>query len=247
MKPLRGERRDGGAPRRSIHRRAMDSIRAVRGALAPLGRRRVLVAAAFGLAPVVLLGGLLAGAGMWATSQPSFCSGCHPMEPFVDAWEVSSHQDVNCEQCHTPPGFFGFVGGKIAGLQVVVNYVRGDFEDYSFNAVVSNGSCLRCHEPVLEEKVHSTGTLPVVVSHRDIVEAGGKCIACHSTVAHGAAVPPGSRTHPTMSACIRCHDDQTAPLRCSLCHVRAPEGTAVPAEARAAPRGSDVAPTGPGG
>jgi len=189
-----------------------------REALAPVRKRHVLIAS-MGFMGFTMMGVLLfSAASFWWTSQPSFCGRCHVMEPYIAAWEQSAHRDVNCESCHLTPGFFGFVGGKIAGLQVVANYIRGDYEDYSFNAAVSNAACLNCHEEIMDENVHSAET-GVLVSHEDIIGTGGKCMFCHSTVAHGSAVAMGSATHPTMSTCLTCHNDEIAPLDCELCHV----------------------------
>jgi len=208
-------------------------ISGTRAALAPLKKRHILIAS-IGVMGFVLAGTLLfSAASFWWTSQPSFCGRCHVMEPYIAAWERSAHADVSCESCHLTPGFFGFIGGKIAGLQVVANYIRGDYEDWSFNAAVSNASCLQCHEDILAKNIHSADT-GVIVSHRNIVETGGKCMFCHSTVAHGAAVQMGSATHPTMATCLTCHNDEIAPLDCDLCHVgkRAPpEATASPTDA----------------
>jgi nitrate/TMAO reductase-like tetraheme cytochrome c subunit len=182
------------------------------------GERRVFVVSASVLG-VATVGVLLFSAGsFWWTSQPSFCNGCHVMNKYVQTWSASAHQDVNCEKCHLTPGLFGFLGGKIAGLQVVMNYIRGDYEDYSFSAAVSNASCLQCHRSIMDKNVHDARA-GVIVSHRNIVEAGGKCVSCHSTVAHGDAIPIGSATHPSMQTCLTCHNNDTAPLRCSLCHV----------------------------
>jgi nitrate/TMAO reductase-like tetraheme cytochrome c subunit len=172
---------------------------------------------------------LLSVFSFWWTSQPEFCARCHVMDDYVGTWARSPHQDVNCELCHTPPGFFGFVGGKVAGLQVVANYVRGDFEDHSFNAAVPNASCLRCHEPILEEQYTSRET-GVTVSHLHIIENGGKCMNCHSTVAHLEAVPIGSATFPTMDTCMKCHNGELAPTDCTLCHRQGPPGPSPPGE-----------------
>jgi nitrate/TMAO reductase-like tetraheme cytochrome c subunit len=188
----------------------------VRAALAPVGARRVIMAG-LGITGLLVVGMLLfSGFSFWWTSQPSFCNRCHVMKPYVAAWKESPHQDVNCESCHLTPGVFGFVGGKIAGLQVVMNYVRGEYEDYSFNAAVSNGSCLQCHGEIMERNIHRDG---IRVSHANIIGLGGKCLSCHSTVAHGEAVAVGSATHPTMTACLTCHNDEIAPLKCDLCHT----------------------------
>ncbi len=39
---------------------------------------------------------------------------------------------------------------------------------------------------------------------------------------NGKAVPVGSQTHPSMSTCLQCHNDDVAPLDCRLCHVGRP-------------------------
>lgn len=194
------------------------TLKSIRHALRPVGRKRVIAASltVFGIGIGALL--LVSGFSFWWTSQPSFCAKCHPMQKYVDAWEEGPHAEVNCEECHLTPGLFGFIGGKIAGLQVVMNYVRGNYEDYSFNAAVANASCLKCHEGILSASIHSQDT-GITVSHKDIIESGGKCMSCHSTVGHGDAVPPGSATHPTMQTCLQCHNDEIAPLDCDLCHV----------------------------
>lgn len=194
-----------------------DSVRAVNRALFGVGRRRLLIGGAVMLSTPAILVGAMSGYGLWATSQPSFCGSCHVMEPYLQAWDASPHRDVNCESCHIPPGTAAFVGGKIAGLQVVINYWTGNYEeDRSFNAVVGNASCLRCHEEVLEGTV--TGEDGLRVSHRGIVAEGGKCITCHSTVAHESAMKAGARTYPQMQTCFRCHDGTTASAGCTTCH-----------------------------
>ncbi len=192
------------------------SLRSTRSALSHVSRREVVVASLgmgiIGAAALVVF----SGASFWWTSQPSFCARCHVMRPYIDAWKQSPHKSVNCEDCHLTPGFFGYVGGKISGLQVVMNYIRGNYTDSSFNAAVGNASCLQCHQNILDGNIHSGG---ITVSHSNIIDAGGKCMYCHSTVAHGNAVPFGSQTHPTMQTCLTCHNNQIAPLQCDLCHT----------------------------
>lgn len=194
------------------------------------GRRRRYLVISTGL--LGFIGGavlLLSGFSFWWTSQPDFCARCHVMTKYVDAWNRSPHREVNCETCHTAPGFFGFVGGKIASLQVVASYVTGDFEDYSFNAAVPNAPCLRCHEDLLERTVTSPET-GVTVSHAHIIENGGKCMNCHSTVAHLETVSIGSATFPTMDTCMRCHNGEFAPTDCRICHRQGPPGPTSPTE-----------------
>jgi nitrate/TMAO reductase-like tetraheme cytochrome c subunit len=180
--------------------------------------KRHVVALSGGLLGVTMVGVLLFSAGsFWWTSQPSFCNRCHVMNKYVDTWSASAHHDVTCERCHLSPGLFGFLGGKITGLQVVMNYIRGNYEDYSFNASVQNASCLECHSDLLARNFTDRKT-GVTVSHLHIIQNGGKCMNCHSTVAHGSAVPPGSATFPTMDTCLKCHNGTIAPTDCDLCH-----------------------------
>jgi len=208
-------------------------LRSTREALAPVEKKHIFVAS-FGLMGIMTAVVFLASAlSFWWTSQPSFCGRCHVMATYIQAWERSAHQDVNCESCHLVPGFFGFIGGKIAGLQVVMNYIRGNYEDWSFNAAVPNVACIQCHEEILEKNLHGDET-GITVSHSNIVELGGKCMNCHSTVAHGGAVPIGSETHPTMASCLRCHNDTTAPLDCALCHTGKQPLAEMPVEETAA-------------
>ncbi len=210
-------------------------IAGTREALSPVKKRHLLIAS-LGLMGFSVAGVFLFSAvSFWWTSQPSFCNRCHVMEPYVAEWEQSPHRDVNCESCHLTPGFFGYLGGKISGLQVVANYIRGDYKDWSFNAAVSNNACLQCHETILAKDIHDTKT-GITVSHANIIGMGAKCVQCHSTIAHGSAVAVGSQTHPTMATCLTCHNDKIAPLKCDLCHTgrEPPSGTPVPTPATAA-------------
>lgn len=214
------ETSSGAASAGAVSRRrpaVADSVRALHRAVFGVGRRRLLVGGAVMLGlPALALAGMTAY-GVWATSQPSFCGRCHVMKPYVQAWEASPHRGVNCEQCHIAPGPAAFVGGKIAGMQVVINYWTGNYEqDRSFNAVVPNSSCLRCHESVLEGTV--VGADGLRVSHSGIVSLGAKCMTCHSTVAHESAMKVGARTYPDMDTCFRCHDGTTASAGCTTCH-----------------------------
>ena len=65
------------------------------------------------------------------------------------------------------------------------------------------------------------------VQHKHLIEAGFLCMRCHSTEAHGDAVPEGSRTYPIMDQCLICHNNhydarrrQVATSRCDLCHAK---------------------------
>jgi hypothetical protein len=90
---------------------------------------------------------------------------------------------------------------------------------------VLNQSCRRCHNNDL--LFHPVSKNGIRVQHRHLIEAGFLCMRCHSTQAHGDAVPSGSRTYPSMDQCLICHNNQykapngqVATSRCDLCHTK---------------------------
>jgi nitrate/TMAO reductase-like tetraheme cytochrome c subunit len=185
----------------------------------------------------VLLTVIVVGTGvaLVATSQPQFCATCKSHKPYVAAYEKSRHNHVNCEQCHSIPGPFFFLTAKLQALQQPIHQLTGSYEKPILGTVL-NQSCRRCHTNKTLFKVISVNGIRV--QHQHLIEAGFLCNRCHSTVAHGMAVPPGSRTYPSMDQCLLCHNNQykdaqgqVATSRCDLCHVKPPPG-ALPATHR---------------
>lgn len=171
------------------------------------------------------------GVALAATSTTAFCGLCHNMKASVSAYRHSVHKGVNCEQCHSRPGPFFFLTAKLEALQEPVKQITG-YETPILGTVV-NASCRRCHtDAKLFPTVSRNG---INVNHKHLIEAGYQCTTCHSTIAHGNAVPAGSQTQPTMDKCLVCHnndyraaDGTVAVSRCNLCHVE-PAAGAVPA------------------
>lgn len=224
-----GDAGSGGEPKKEGIGNPVGTVKEIhRTVMGTLGPKRVIgtTLLLLGIGGGALL--LASGFSFWWTSQPSFCGKCHPMQVYIDGWERSPHAEENCEHCHIPPGLFGFMGGKIAALQVVMNYVRGNYEDYSFSAAVPNASCLRCHEGIMAEDIFIPDK-GLKVSHRNIIGAGAKCVSCHNTVGHDTAVPAGARMYPTMDKCMGCHNDIIAPSACQTCHTDMKPGTKPPA------------------
>lgn len=186
--------------------------------------RKVVVTA------VVVTGFLvLVGVSLLWTSTASFCGLCHIHKAAVAAVKNSAHASVNCEQCHTKPGPFFFLTAKMEALQQPVKQFTGDYEE-PILGVVQNASCRRCHTD--EQLFPTISRAGINVNHKHLIEAGYQCVGCHSTVAHLDAVPPGSRTYPTMDQCLVCHNNNyTAPDgtvavgTCDLCHIKPAPGT----------------------
>jgi len=164
------------------------------------------------------------GVALAATSAPRFCAVCKSHIPYVDEYEKSAHRDVNCEQCHSKPGPFFFLTAKLEALQQPIHQVLGNYEKPILGAVL-NQSCRRCHNnDLLFRPVSKNG---IRVQHKHLIAAGFLCVRCHSTQAHGDAVPAGSRTYPSMDQCLLCHNNQyksadgkVAVSRCDLCHTK---------------------------
>jgi nitrate/TMAO reductase-like tetraheme cytochrome c subunit len=164
------------------------------------------------------------GVALAASSTPQFCSLCKSHIPYVDEYDKSAHRDVNCEQCHTKPGPLFFLTSKVEALQQPIAQLTGDYEKPILGYVL-NQSCRRCHSnKTLFDPISKNG---IRVEHKHLIEAGFLCMRCHSTVAHGSAVPVGSRTYPVMEQCLICHNNNyTAPdgtvatSRCDLCHTK---------------------------
>jgi nitrate/TMAO reductase-like tetraheme cytochrome c subunit len=182
---------------------------------------------------VILLTVVVVGIGvaLAATSTGLFCSTCKTHVPYVDEYKKSAHRSVNCEQCHSKPGPFFFLTAKLEALQQPIAQITGDYEQPVLGYVL-NQSCRRCHTNETLFKTVSKGGIRV--NHKHLIEAGFLCMRCHSTIAHGTAVPVGSRTYPVMEQCLICHNNKyTAPdgtvatSRCDLCHTRRDYG-AVP-------------------
>ena len=171
------------------------------------------------------------GVALAATSTPQFCATCKSHVPYVEEYKKSAHNGVNCEQCHSKPGPFFFLSAKLEALQQPIAQITGDYEQPILGYVL-NQSCRRCHTNETLFKTVSKGGIRV--NHKHLIEAGFLCMRCHSTVAHGTAVPGGSRTYPVMEQCLICHnnkykasDGTVATARCDLCHTRGDYG-AVP-------------------
>jgi len=171
------------------------------------------------------------GVALAASSTPQFCSTCKSHIPYVKAYRESAHSSVNCEQCHSKPGPFFFLTAKLEALQQPIAQITGDYEKPILGYVL-NQSCRRCHNnDLLFNPVSKNG---IRVQHKHLIEAGFLCMRCHSTQAHGDAVPVGSRTYPSMDQCLICHnneykapDGQVATAQCDLCHTKRDYG-AVP-------------------
>jgi len=175
----------------------------------------------FAFVSIFLLVMLLYGA-LELTSKPNFCSSCHYMEPYVEAWETSNHSGVTCTDCHFPPGFKSKIQGKLTAASMVVNYFTGVYKKSKPWAEIDDASCLRsgCHaeqqlneDVMFKQNIHFNHN-----SHLNNLRRNKKlrCTSCHSQIVQGEHMTV------TESTCFLCHfkdQDESLPMNdCTWCH-----------------------------
>lgn len=146
-------------------------------------RRRGFIIFLMGLfGGVVLLG--VTGHVVSATDKRPFCGRCHTMLPAAITHKISSHTNLDCNECHLPRGFvrhyaykayYGlhdFAAEHIFDVQLPIK-ASATMKD------VINENCKACH----------TATNTNVAS----MEAKPYCTDCHRSVPHARTMPISTR------------------------------------------------------
>ena len=151
---------------------------------------------------------VLIGLGLNYTSSPAFCSSCHTITPFADAWKGSSHEQagVSCIDCHFEPGAVGYIKGKTYSVIKLAQWAMGetDRKPEASRTIVA-GACRHCHpDPQATFIPHSFHT----------ETANLECTECHSGVVHGSKLvgeeKPQAAANPQF--CNSCHTGDFAPI-----------------------------------
>ena len=156
------------------------------------------------------------------TSQPQFCSSCHLMEPYIEAWKASSHDEISCMACHAKEGINGFIETKFTALSMLVNYATGLYKRSKPWAEIEDSNCLQCHETRLldgkirmENGVHFDHTPHLTEKRRG---RQLRCTSCHSQIVQGEHISI------TPTTCFLCHfknlekEDRERLSECTICH-----------------------------
>lgn len=168
---------------------------------------------------IVLLVAWAGYVGIRATDSPEFCASCHYMEPYVQNWKTSSHNDVNCIECHAEPGVGGYLERKTRLLGEVIRYAVGAYSTQP-HARLSDEQCLGCHEQETLERTQ-TYSEEIPFSHEHHYEDASRgvqlrCNTCHSELVQG------SHMAVDQSTCVDCHfmgRPASEPLSgCEGCH-----------------------------
>ncbi|HDS74151.1 MAG TPA: hypothetical protein ENN56_01290, partial [Firmicutes bacterium] len=169
------------------------------------------------------------------TSRSSFCVTCHYMVPFYESWQESEHHDIECVQCHFPPGMAGKIKGKVNGLYQVAAYVTQAYRRSRPWAEIEDASCMRsgCHDSGILSDTNIVIFKNVAFTHGSHLNEPRRdrqlrCTSCHSQIVQGEHMLV------TTSTCALCHlwhggvlaDDnprQTESGECRLCHTMTAE------------------------
>jgi nitrate/TMAO reductase-like tetraheme cytochrome c subunit len=176
----------------------------------------------FSLAGIVFLLGFSYTA-VVATSTPTFCSSCHEMAPEYTTFEISSHSDISCVQCHVKPGLFNTLWHKVEAMEeVYYHFIATPPNPIRMEEPIGNENCLQCHSR--NRLVTASGDL--IVAHDKHVSKNIPCVICHRGVVHAKIVERGLNTQdkltkwtqktapllatsefmkPNMGTCITCH------------------------------------------
>ena len=165
-------------------------------------------AAIFGLVGVGILvvAGIAVAAAFKATSTHQFCSSCHIMEPYVQAWSASRHRTVECVQCHFPPTFKDALWVKFQASTQLVKWATETYSSKPF-ADVRDASCLRsgCHaSETLDARAPLTFRRVTGFAHAVHLDAGMTGVALRCTSCHAQTVVD-RHFEVVDSTCFTCH------------------------------------------
>ncbi|MGA1825615.1 MAG: hypothetical protein ACMUIP_13230 [bacterium] len=156
-------------------------------------------------------------------NYPGFCTRCHYMEPYAEAWEHSTHKGVNCVDCHYEPGLEAMIDTKIKGMVHAVKYFTNTYSNKP-KAEITDKTCLRsgCHikQELIKDVTFARGIRFNHSNHLETLRRGKRlrCTTCHSQIVQGEHLTV------TKSICYTCHfkDSETdgpAVGKCVLCHI----------------------------
>ena len=175
------------------------------------------------------------------TKTPGFCSTCHSMDPYFEAWHDSSHAQVKCVKCHVAPGLAGEIKAKRASVVKVAKTLAG-YPVHNPRSQVEDATCLRsgCH---VEDELRSASDWTVQAAAGNEVtirfdhqphlegESYGKQLRCASC--HGQ-IEVGTHMAVTLDNCFLCHlknvprEPEQAMATCTTCHDSPSEAVRLP-------------------
>lgn len=114
------------------------------------------------------------------TSTNQYCgSTCHAMDDAANAWERSSHANVDCVRCHEGPKWQSMPQAIVLRLHDLSRqFGYNDFRDLRVPA----SNCLNCHDRVMDLSLE--GRNGELFTHRQVVTPHTRCNDCHGSEGH---------------------------------------------------------------
>jgi trimethylamine-N-oxide reductase cytochrome c-type subunit TorC len=125
------------------------------------------------------------------------------MKPMHQAWQTSSHKNVDCYSCHAEQGLEGTIKTKAKGLKELYLHTTGQVPPV-IKAEERNVNCFSCHQDKVKGNAERAFAAkdPHTVKHFD---NGMTCVSCHGGLVHN---PKANNMVPSRDACTTCHLDQ---------------------------------------
>lgn len=114
------------------------------------------------------------------TSEPSFCSLCHEVKPYVNSWRNSPHKNVKCLYCHEFRGFVGKIDSKTRGSNFVYQQITGQYTVF-IKGKVFDQNCVGCH---LGDYYNYKTAPRLNMKHYKLIKEKRSCIGCHRETGH---------------------------------------------------------------
>lgn len=160
-----------------------------------------------GIGVVVVVLVAIGAAGTYYTSKSATCGTCHEMRTPYVSWQHSTHDSVQCMECHSDPGLWGQIVAKVEGAQRLAVHFTGTFD--LIRAEVDNEICLQCHPNFKEnDRLVALADHPLLERfpvHQRHEPLDLKCTNCHARMVHG-------RLHTSQPAaaenCRECHEER---------------------------------------
>lgn len=171
------------------------------------------------------------------TMEPDFCQSCHEMRPEYYTWQVTSHRQFRCTECHIEPGLASLLIHKISAVKEVYLHFTGTYpRPIKMENPIPNITCKKCHSPGNRQ---FTVSGDLIIPHDRHDAKGVYCVDCHSGVAHGEIAKrkvttriqflawnetvareqtDGKLAKPKMNTCLECHTKRNVTTRCEACH-----------------------------